>query len=125
MLSKILRPLSILILLAFIGGAFYENWAIFLDYVHHVFFVVIALNFAGYFSGFYFSKLVGLSYEDQKTMSIETGIQNSGLGLLLCFAFFEGLGGMALCLAFWSVWDIASCLGLAYFWSRKPSKAIV
>ena len=124
-LSKILRPLSIFILVLFILGAFYENWAVFIEYIHYVFMVVVALNFAGYFSGFYFSKLIGLSYRDQKTLSIETGIQNSGLGLLLCFAFFEGLGGMALCLAFWSVWDIASCLGLAYFWSKKTTKAVI
>jgi len=123
-LSIILRPLSILILLIFIAGAFYKNWAIFIEYIHYVFIVVLALNFAGYFSGFYFSKLMGLSFTDQKTMAIETGIQNSGLGLLLCFAFFEGLGGMALCLAFWSVWDIASGLGLAYFWSKKTTKVI-
>lgn len=123
-LSKVLRPLSILILLLFIAGAFYENWAIFIEYVHYVFIVVLALNFVGYFSGFYFSKLMGLSFKDQKTLAIETGIQNSGLGLLLCFAFFEGLGGMALCLAFWSVWDIASGLGLAYFWSKKTTKVI-
>jgi BASS family bile acid:Na+ symporter len=123
-ISKILRPLSIFILLLFIAGAFYENWIIFVGYIHYVFMIVIALNFAGYFSGFYFAKLVGLSYRDQKTLSIETGIQNSGLGLLLCFAFFEGLGGMALCLAFWSVWDIASCLGLAYFWSKKKTATI-
>jgi len=124
-LSKILRPLSIGILLLFVVGAFYENWAIFIEHIHYVFIIVIVLNFAGYFSGFYFAKLAGLSFRDQKTLSIETGIQNSGLGLLLCFVFFEGLGGMALCLAFWSVWDIASCLGLAYFWSKKTTKAII
>tara|TARA_R110002073_G_scaffold40547_1_gene114861 strand:+ start:64946 stop:65875 length:930 start_codon:yes stop_codon:yes gene_type:complete len=123
-LSKILRPLSIFILLIFIAGAFYGNWKIFINYVHYVLIVVITLNIAGYVSGFYFSKLMGLSYQNQKTLSIETGIQNSGLGLLLCFAFFEGLGGMALCLAFWSVWDIASGLGLGYFWSRKTTKAV-
>ncbi len=122
--SKVLRPLSILMLLAFIGGAFYENWSIFMEYVHYVLIVVLALNFTGYFSGFYFSKLMGLSFKDQKTLAIETGIQNSGLGLLLCFAFFEGLGGMALCLAFWSVWDIASGLCLAYFWSKKTTKVV-
>lgn len=121
-LSKVLRPLSIVILLVFIAGAFYENRFIFVDYVHYVLFAVILLNIIGYVFGFYFSKIVGLSYENQKTLSIETGIQNSGLGLLLCFLFFEGLGGMALCLAFWSVWDIASALGLAYFWSRKTAK---
>lgn len=122
--SRFLQPLSILILIAFIGGAFYENRYIFIENIHHVLFIVLLLNFAGYFFGFYFSKLVGLNYQDQKTLSIETGIQNSGLGLLLCFAFFEGLGGMALCLAFWSVWDIASGLALGYFWSHKSNNVI-
>lgn len=121
-LSKILRPFSVIVLIVFIAGAFFENRYIFVDYAHYVLFAVITLNIIGYVFGFYFSKFVGLSYENQKTLSIETGIQNSGLGLLLCFLFFEGLGGMALCLAFWSVWDIASALGLAYFWSRKTAK---
>ena len=59
-----------------------------------------------------------------KTLAIETGIQNSGLGLLLYFNFFNdlGLGGMALCIAFWGIWDIASGLGLAYYWSLKTVK---
>lgn len=121
-LSKILRPLSVLILLTFIAVAFYENKEIFVDFVHHVLYVVIGLNVLGYLSGFYFAKIIGLTYKDQKTLSIETGIQNSGLGLLLCFAFFDGLGGMALCLAFWSVWDIASGLILALLWSKKTIK---
>ena len=57
-------------------------------------------------------------------MAIETGIQNSGLGLLLYFNFFDGsgLGGMALCIAFWGIWDIVSGLGLAYYWSRSSTK---
>lgn len=122
-MAKILRPVSVIILLIFIAGAFYENRFIFIDYMHYVLFIVIGLNIIGYVSGFYFSKLVGLSYKNQKTLAIETGIQNSGLGLLLCFVFFEGLGGMALCLAFWSVWDIASSLALGYLWSLKPENA--
>ncbi|MCB0475056.1 MAG: bile acid:sodium symporter family protein [Flavobacteriaceae bacterium] len=124
-MSKFLRPLSVGILLLFIAVAFYENRYIFVDFVHHVVLVVLALNFLGYFAGFQFSRLMGLNYRDQKTISIETGIQNSGLGLLLCFAFFDGLGGMALCLAFWSVWDIASGLLLAYYWSKRTVKSTV
>ena len=62
---------------------------------------------------------MGLSYKNQKTLSIETGIQNSGLGLLLIFSFFNGLGGMALLVAFWAIWDIFSGLALATYWSRQ------
>jgi hypothetical protein len=36
-----------------------------------------------------------LSDYDRRSITIETGIQNSGLGLVLIFAFFGGLGGMA------------------------------
>lgn len=117
--SKILKPVSILILLIFIGGAFYDNFDIFIEHIHHAFYLVLILNALLYTIGFYTAKFAKLSYENQKTLSIETGIQNSGLGLLLVFLFFSNLGGMALLVAFWSVWDILSGLVLAYFWSRK------
>ncbi len=121
-ISKILKPASILIFLAFIVIAFYDNLDIFKEYIHYVFFIVILHNFSGYLGGFYFAKVMRLSYYDQKTLALETGIQNSGLGLLLVFAFFEGLGGMALCVAFWGIWDIVSGLGLAYYWSKRTVK---
>ena len=120
--SRLLKPISILIFLSFIAGAFYNNIDIFLDHIHYVFFLVIAHNTLLLLTGFYFARLNKLSYLDQKTLSIETGIQNSGLGLLLVFSFFDGLGGMALLVAFWAIWDIASGLLIAYFWSEKTIK---
>ena len=92
-----------------------------MKYIHYVAIIVIFHNFSGYVGGFYFAKLMRLSFYEQKTLALETGIQNSGLGLLLVFAFFEGLGGMALCVAFWGIWDIVSGLGLAYYWSKKTT----
>ena len=92
--SRILKPLSILIFLAFIAGAFYNNLDIFMTHIHYVFAIVIAHNCILLLVGFYFAKINKLSYLDQKTLSIETGIQNSGLGLLLVFSFFDGLGGI-------------------------------
>lgn len=118
-LSKILRPVSILILIVFIIGAFYENITIFVKYIHHAFYLVVILNLLLFTVGFYVAKMLKLSLKNQKTLSLETGIQNSGLGLLLVFVFFKELGGMALLVAFWSVWDIFSGLALAYYWSRK------
>ena len=117
--SRLLRPVSILIFLAFIVGAFYNNLDIFMNHIHYVFTLVIAHNVLLLLVGFYFARLNRLNYLDQKTLSIETGIQNSGLGLLLVFSFFEGLGGMALLVAFWAIWDILSGLLIAFFWSSK------
>lgn len=122
--SKILKPLSILIFLAFIVIAFYNNLDIFTSYIHYVIFLVIMHNFVLFVVGFYFAKVNKLSYTDQKTLSIETGIQNAGLGLMLVFTFFQGLGGMALLVAFWAIWDIFSGIVVAYFWSKKTPKIL-
>lgn len=121
--SRFLKPVSILIFLSFIGVAFYNNLDIFLEHIHYVFILVIVHNALLLLTGFMFARVNRLSYLDQKTLSIETGIQNSGLGLLLVFTFFDGLGGMALLVAFWAIWDIASGLLIAYFWSDKSKKS--
>jgi BASS family bile acid:Na+ symporter len=55
---------------------------------------------------------------DRRAITIETGIQNSGLGLILIFAFFGGLGGMAVVAAFWGMWHAISGLALAQVWRR-------
>ncbi len=123
-ISKKLKPISILIFLAFIVGAFLNNLDIFLNYIHYVFFLVILHNGLLFLTGFYFARINKLSKQDQKTLSIETGIQNSGLGLLLVFSFFDGLGGMALLVAFWAIWDIVSGLLVAFFWSKKVPKTV-
>ena len=120
--SRLLKPISIIIFLSFIGGAFYNNLDIFLTHIHYVFLIVIAHNSLLLLVGFIFARVNRLSYIDQKTLSIETGIQNSGLGLLLVFSFFDGLGGMALLVAFWAIWDILSGLLIAYFWSDKSKR---
>ena len=121
-LSKILKPLSILIFLGFIIGAFMNNIDVFLNHIHFVIFIVVIHNIVLFFTGFYFAKINKLSFTDQKTLSIETGIQNAGLGLLLVFSFFDGLGGMALLVAFWAIWDIFSGLVVSFFWSSKSKK---
>ncbi len=116
---KYLKPFSVIIFLIVLIIAFSQNLEIFTQYIHYVFYIVILHNIIGLVSGFYFAKIMKLNYQNQKTLSIETGIQNSGLGLLLVFAFFDGLGGMALLVAFWGVWDIASGLLLASYWAKK------
>jgi len=121
-LMKILKPFSLIIFLLFIIIAFYDNLNIFLNYIHYVLILVIAHNILALLTGFYFAKAMRLSYQNQKTLCIETGIQNSGLGLLLIFSFFNGLGGMALLVAFWAIWDIVSGLVLATYWSNKKEK---
>ncbi len=124
-LSTVLKPVSILIFLTFIIVAFYNNLDIFMEHIHYVLLIVVLHNTVLFITGFYFAKINSLSHLDQKTLTIETGIQNSGLGLLLVFSFFDGLGGMALLVAFWAIWDIVSGLLLAFFWYPKTNKKII
>ena len=118
-IEVLLKPFSIIVFLALIVIAFYDNLDVFLNYIHLVAGLVIFHNIGAYFIGFYTAKTFGLEKRDRKTISMETGIQNGGLGLLLIFQFFDGLGGMALLAAFWSIWDILSGLVLAAFWGRS------
>ncbi|WOD43848.1 bile acid:sodium symporter family protein [Hwangdonia lutea] len=118
-LSKVLKPLSIVIFIAIVILAFSKNLEIFNNYIHHVLFIGISHNILAILVGFLVARLFKLSFKNQKTLAIETGIQNSGLGLLLIFTFFDGIGGMAILAAFWGIWHIVSGLLLAWFWSHK------
>ena len=118
-IEKVLKPLSMLVFIALIFIAFSQNLDIFIDYIHLVLFLVIFHNIFAFILGFYTAKSFGLNKKDTKTIAMETGIQNGGLGLLLIFGFFEGLGGMALLAAFWGIWDVFSGMALAAYWGRK------
>ncbi len=119
LLSKYLKPISIIIFAAIVVLAFSNNIDIFKTYVHYVVLIGIGHNILAILLGLIIAKLFGLSFKNQKTLAIETGIQNSGLGLLLIFTFFNGLGGMAILVAFWGIWHIISGLLLAFYWSGK------
>ena len=123
-IEKILKPLSMLVFIALIFIAFSQNLDVFANHIHHVLFLVIFHNIFAYILGFYTAKSFGLNKQDSKTISMETGIQNGGLGLLLIFGFFDGLGGMALLAAFWGIWDVFSGMALATYWGRKKRNLI-
>lgn len=118
-IEKLLKPISMTVFILLIFVAFSQNLEVFVSYIHYVIFLVIFHNLSAYVIGFYTSKAFGLNEADTKTISMETGIQNGGLGLLLIFGFFDGLGGMALLAAFWGIWDVFSGMALAVFWGRK------
>ncbi len=110
---------SILFFLLLIILALSKNTEIFTKYIHYVFLIVVIHNVLALLLGYNMARITRLSIRNRRTLAIETGIQNSGLGLLLIFSFFDGLGGMALLAAFWGIWHIVSGLILATYWSKK------
>ena len=119
---KPLKMISMLFLLGFIAAALLNNWEHFVRYIHLIMLIVIAHNALCLLSGYGLAGLFRLARRDRRTIAIETGIQNSGLGLVLIFNpnLFDGLGGMAMVAALWGIWHIVSGFALAAMWSRLP-----
>ena len=128
--KKIVNPIKRLSILIFIGIvilAFSNNYDYFLQHIKFIFIIVLIHNTVALSSGYVFSSIFKLKRSDRRSVTIETGIQNSGLGLVLIFnpkIFPEHLavGGMAFIAAWWGIWHILSGLGIAWFWSRIPLK---
>jgi len=121
-IKKPVRILSLIIFLGFVVFAIAGNFENIKNYLHLVFFLVLAHNVMALSAGFYWAKLFRLPNTDAQAISLETGIQNSGLGLILIFNFFNGLGGMAMIAAWWGVWHLISAFSLAMWWKRKNEK---
>lgn len=120
--QKLANPMKVIsmgLFLIIVVGALALNYQNFITVIGSIFLLVVVHNLAALFSGYFSGQLMGLPFKDKKSLTIETGIQNSGLGLLLIFSFFDGLGGMALITAWWGVWHIVSGFTIAYIWGRK------
>jgi len=120
-IRKPLQWLSMGIFVAFIILALAANWAHFLAFAGGIAGLVIVHNALGFGGGYTIATLAGLSPYDRRAVTIETGIQNSGLGLVLIFGFFGGLGGMAVVAAFWGIWHAIAGLTLAAIMARTEA----
>ena len=116
---KPVKAASLVIFGLFVVGALIANWRYFLDYVGVVVFAVFLHNGLALASGYVAAFAARLPERDRRAVSIEVGIQNSALGLILVFNFFGGLGGMAIVTAWWGVWHLISGLTVATWWSRR------
>ncbi|MDX1620996.1 MAG: bile acid:sodium symporter family protein [Nitriliruptorales bacterium] len=125
--NKLYRPMrigSIGFFVLFVVAAFAANFQNFLDYIGLVAFAVLLHNAVALGSGYSAAAAFGLTEYDRRAIAIEVGIQNSALSLALIFAFFDGLGGMALVAAWWGIWHIISGMTLAKIWSTRPAEPV-
>ncbi len=119
-ISRYLKIGSLGFFICLILVVVFNNWELIKEYLIYVFWLVLLHNALAFFTGFSLARLARLSVADVRSITIETGIQNSGLGLVLIFTFFDGLGGMAIITAFWGIWHLISGLLLGSFWALTP-----
>ena len=121
--QKPMKYFSLAFFLLFVLAALAANWQYFVLYVGMVVGVVFVHNASALATGYGLAYAVGLPERDRRAVSIECGIQNSGLGLILIFSFFDGLGGMAVITAWWGIWHIVAGLSVATYWSKREPRA--
>ncbi len=131
--KAIIKPLRILSIIAFFAMViilFRSNYDFFLRFIKYIFILVFIHNLIALTTGFTFATITRRTPYDRRAITIETGIQNSGLGLVLLFNpnIFPPdimIGGMAVVTAWWGVWHILSGLSLSGIWSMIPVKGLV
>ncbi|MBO4624169.1 MAG: bile acid:sodium symporter family protein [Bacteroidales bacterium] len=127
-LKKPLQWLSIIIFLALVVLSFSSNIDAFLVSVKYIFIVVLIHNLLALGIGYSVGTIGKVPFRDRRTLTIETGIQNSGLGLVLLlgtsiFANFPPHGGMLVITAWWGIWHIISGLTVATIFNRSKRNA--
>lgn len=122
--EKIMKPFQVLSIVVFFGMviiAFAQNFQIFIDNIIYIFFIVLIHNACALGLGYGGGALFKRPAIDRRSLTIEVGIQNSGLGLVLLFnpvifppeIWHHQYGGMLLVTAWWGVWHIVSGLTVA------------
>ena len=131
-LKKPLQHLSIIVFIAMVIIIFKGNFDVFMQAIRYIFLIVLIHNLLALGIGFGTSTLMKLPYKDRRTITIETGIQNSGLGLILLLnpnifpevGAWANNGGMLVITAWWGVWHIISGLTLAFVWRVRGRKEV-
>jgi len=120
-LRKPFNRLSMLIFFGFLVYAIQANASLFWRWAGALFLLVLVHNALAYGMGYVVGRAFRLPTADVRAISIETGIQNAGLALVLVFAHFDGLGGMALVAGWWGIWHLISGFALAQAFSRRSA----
>lgn len=121
--ERAFRQLSLVLLLGVVALAFDQNFALFIRRFQTFFWLVVVQNGIALALGAVIAWGARLSESARRAVTLEVGIQNSGLGLLIIFNFFPTAGGMLLITAFWGVWHLVTGLLLSGWWGRRPVAA--
>lgn len=126
-LKKPFQWVSIVFFIAMVILSFMGNLDAFIKCIKYIFLVVLIHNALALCIGFFVGTTFKVPAKDRRTLTIETGIQNSGLGLVLLlgtslFAGFPPHGGMLVITAWWGVWHIISGLGVSTIFNLHDRK---
>lgn len=119
-ISDILPALSTIVIALIVGSVVSANSAKLMNVGLLVLLVVVLHNMCGFLLGFLIGKLLHLSFDKSVAISIEVGMQNSGLACSLAQQHFAALQAATVPGAVFSVWhNIAGAIMARIYNSRK------
>lgn len=115
------RLVAGLLLAAIIGVSMLANRGLMLDpSLTAMFFIVVLHNALALAGGYALARATRCPAAEARAITLETGVQNAGLGLILIFNFYPGEDAMTILVATWGVWHLIAGALLARWWRRRP-----
>ena len=129
--SKIVKPIqnvSFVLFILIVGVMIFQNWKLISGNILFVFLIVLIHNALALSTGYIGGTLGKVSIPERRSLTIEIGIQNTGLGLILMMnpAIFPPeiwnghYGAMLLIASLWGIWHIISGLTISSIFRRTP-----
>lgn len=118
-IRPLVEPTVLVMLLLIVVGGLAANLSGSAAYLLDVGPAVVAQNAMSLAVGFLVALALRLPAAARRAVTLETGVRNTALALVLAISFFPEYGGVALVCGLWGVWDTATGLALASFWRRR------
>jgi BASS family bile acid:Na+ symporter len=119
---RIVEPAALTLLLLIVVGGLAGQFRTFVDYVGVVAVAIVLQNALSLLVGHTTGRATRLPEPGVRAMTLELGLRNTGLALVLALGFFGELGGVAFVAAMWGLWDVITGLTLATWWRRRAPR---
>lgn len=118
-IRKPLGKLAMLALLLFIVAAVVAQRQLLTPALLPLFLLVVLHNAGGLLLGWLTGNALRVSEPDKRAITVEAGMQSSGIALGIIAMEFNGDLGMVTVAGLWGIWHLISALALARYWRRR------
>ena len=124
--DRIQTPLAIIsgvALLAIILIACFRLFPLYVTLGIGIYLIVVPHNLLAFALGNLAARAIKADTASRRALTIEVGIQNSGLGIVILLTQLGGVGGAGAVAGLWGVWHLIGGSGLALFWRWKDARS--
>lgn len=116
---RFVEPAILVLLAVLIVGGLAGNAPIVVESIRLVGAAIVLQNLMSLLVGYGAATACRLPAPGRRAMTLEMGIRNTGLGLVLALTFFGSIGGVAVTVALWGLWDLITGFALSSWWRRS------